>query len=62
MNVPCKDCPDRTADCHSKCEKYIDYSKEVEKVREQRAKYQSMRGSSPGKKAEMRRKFQKRRK
>lgn len=23
--VPCKDCPDRTQHCHSKCEKYLAY-------------------------------------
>ena len=34
MNPPCKDCPDRRSGCHSHCEKYIAYTVELEKMRE----------------------------
>lgn len=32
MNVtsPCKDCPDRVPSCHSKCEKYITFRRELD--------------------------------
>lgn len=32
MNVPCKDCPNRQVGCHSTCEKYLDFRKEVDKI------------------------------
>lgn len=28
MDNPCKDCPDRTKDCHTKCNKYRAFRKE----------------------------------
>lgn len=30
---PCKDCTERTVDCHGKCEKYLAWAKENEKRR-----------------------------
>lgn len=30
---PCKDCPDRVLGCHSKCEKYKEYSSKNEQRR-----------------------------
>ena len=33
---PCKDCPNRTIDCHGKCDGYQEWSKENEKARDQR--------------------------
>ena len=34
MNIaPCKDCKDRHIGCHSKCEKYLEYKKEVQKAK-----------------------------
>lgn len=36
MNAPCKDCEKRANGCHSRCEKYIAYTKEREKIRESR--------------------------
>ena len=32
---PCYLCPDRTMGCHSKCELYIEYSKKLEKEKEE---------------------------
>ena len=34
MKVPCKDCPDRHYKCHSECEKYIEYKKRCDDLRE----------------------------
>ena len=36
MKVPCKDCPNRQVGCHSTCEKYIEYKKESDRLREER--------------------------
>lgn len=35
---PCLDCPDRCADpnCHMTCEKYIEFDKECERIRQER--------------------------
>ena len=34
MNIaPCKDCKDRHVGCHSKCEKYLEYKKELQKAK-----------------------------
>ena len=38
MNSPCKDCPDRHIGCHSDCDKYINYRKELEQLKEQQYK------------------------
>lgn len=32
MNAPCKDCSDRQVGCHSACEKYLDFRKEVDEI------------------------------
>ena len=32
--IHCKDCKDRYLGCHSKCEKYIDSKKKLDKLRE----------------------------
>jgi hypothetical protein len=47
--VPCmSDCPGRTAECHSTCEKYIDYyekqRRHSEKVSEERRLDRGLRG------------------
>ncbi len=62
MKAPCKDCAERTANCHSKCEYYMAFRKEADKLREERMKLVSMGGRSPGLKATIRRNFLKRRK
>lgn len=33
---PCKDCKDRKLGCHSVCDKYIEYSKQNEKIYKER--------------------------
>ena len=35
MKAPCKDCPDRQVNCHSTCEKYIEYKKECDRLRQE---------------------------
>ena len=32
----CKDCPERAAGCHSRCEKYLDEKKTLERDKEER--------------------------
>ena len=49
MNAPCKDCKDRTAGCHSKCEKYKAFEAENKKKYEQRAMLSAIYGDSPNK-------------
>ena len=34
MKVPCKNCTTRYAGCHSKCEKYAEYRREIDKRNE----------------------------
>lgn len=34
MKPPCYECQDRTVGCHGKCEKYISWNKEHEKIRD----------------------------
>lgn len=36
MNSPCRDCPDRTADCHCTCEKYLAYQRERKEIAKKR--------------------------
>ena len=36
MNGPCKDCPDREASCHGKCDKYAAYRAEIDNVLQNR--------------------------
>lgn len=36
--IPCKNCDDRTMDCHTYCEKYKEYQKVVKRIREERVK------------------------
>lgn len=33
MKVPCKDCPDRSPECHGKCERYQEYCAEREAIK-----------------------------
>ena len=33
---PCHACTDRSAECHSTCERYKEYSKRIEKIREEK--------------------------
>ena len=39
MKVPCFNCELRTQNCHSRCDDYKEYRKEVDKVREKRRNY-----------------------
>ena len=39
MNTSCKDCKEREEDCHSYCEKYKEFLKENEIIKENRKKY-----------------------
>ena len=34
MTAPCKDCPDRRAHCHSCCEKYKEFKKRCDDIRD----------------------------
>ena len=36
LNTPCKDCEERTVDCHTTCKKYKDYVVYVEEGRKAR--------------------------
>ena len=38
LKAPCKDCPERHYLCHSECEKYLEYKKQNDALREQRLK------------------------
>jgi len=38
MKAPCQHCKVRHSNCHSKCEKYIDFTKHLEAKREQQRK------------------------
>ena len=38
IDCPCKDCADRTAECHPVCEKYKAYSEETERIRNENYK------------------------
>jgi hypothetical protein len=38
LKAPCKDCPNRHYLCHSECEKYIEYKKQNDEIREKRLK------------------------
>lgn len=49
MKAPCKDCPDRYVDCHSRCKKYLAYAAEREMIREALHKESIANGSSPAK-------------
>lgn len=33
VQAPCKDCPDRHIACHSSCEKFLDFKKQVEEAK-----------------------------
>lgn len=35
VNMPCKDCIDRSAECHSVCEKYKEAKEKCDKAREE---------------------------
>ena len=35
-NPPCRDCPDRTAECHADCERYLAYRAECDRMRRER--------------------------
>ena len=39
---PCKDCHDRYLGCHDKCHGYADWKSKLEKVNEERRKYNQM--------------------
>lgn len=36
MTAPCKNCNDRNSMCHSTCVNYIQYKKEVDRIRDKR--------------------------
>lgn len=37
MNAPCKDCGERTMNCHVHCQRYIEYSNNNEKINKNKA-------------------------
>ena len=41
---PCKDCHDRYPGCHGKCSNYADWKSKLEKVNEERRKYNRLVG------------------
>ena len=41
---PCKDCQDRYILCHDKCKRYADWKSEIERVKEEKRKYNKMLG------------------
>ena len=49
MKSPCKDCPDRYVDCHSRCKKYLAYAAERETERQARYQQYIVDGYSPAK-------------
>lgn len=36
IKVPCKDCSERSAECHSLCDKYREFQKQNEELKEKR--------------------------
>ena len=40
IGAPCKNCQDRELGCHGKCEKYISFCNENEKIKQMRFKEQ----------------------
>lgn len=49
MKSPCKDCPERYVDCHSRCKKYLAYAAEREAERQARYHEYIADGNSPAK-------------
>ena len=39
IKTPCYNCPDRHLKCHAHCERYLEYAKECQAVRDMRMKY-----------------------
>ena len=39
LNVPCYNCNDRHAGCHSECEKYLEYRVKLEEIKAAKAEY-----------------------
>lgn len=46
--IPCRNCDDRTIDCHTYCEKYKEYQKVVKRVRKERIKQKQKESCSFG--------------
>lgn len=44
MITPCYHCKDRHQGCHSECEKYAEYRRKVEQMRNEERKDSAMRG------------------
>ena len=42
MNSPCRDCSDRTAECHCTCEKYLAYQAERKEIAKKRIEHDVM--------------------
>lgn len=40
--APCKDCPDRTVKCHSTCERYLTFRKNLDKWNNEYKKKRSL--------------------
>lgn len=38
-NAPCMGCPDRNTMCHSSCEKYLNWKKELTRIKENKQEY-----------------------
>nr|DAI77800.1 MAG TPA: hypothetical protein [Caudoviricetes sp.] len=36
MTAPCKNCQDREVGCHSKCDRYAEYNRQREDIRQKR--------------------------
>ena len=34
MHVPCRECPDRSAECHAACKRYAEYRAEKDRIHE----------------------------
>lgn len=54
MKAPCKDCTERAAGCHSNCEKYIAFTEELKKARQNKEMQRIIKDYSPNKKARVR--------
>lgn len=39
MRVPCHNCPDRAEGCHATCERYKEYEREREQIRDARQEF-----------------------
>ncbi len=45
--APCKDCEDRHPACHDKCERFADFRKEIDRIKEAKRQHMIREGWSP---------------